>query len=340
VTVATRVKSAAGLTGAQKCAVLCMALGPEGAGRILQQLGPEEVEAVTREIAALPTVPAEVVSAVLQEYQSASQSTGAGARGGMDYARQVLEQTMGSRARGVIDRIQEQTAGLPRLRRTAPEVLIGILRDEHPQTVALIVAHLDPEQAMPLIAAMESELAADVLTRVARMEKVSPEALSLVESALASRTDLGLTQDAAASGGPDAVAKVLNLAGPDLEKRLLESMQGHNPEVAADIKKRMFTFEDLLRVDGKGVQRLLREIETRELALALKAASDELKAHIHANMSGRAGEALDEEIEMMGPVRVRDVEAAHERIIEAVRSLEESGELIIRGQGGQSDVIG
>jgi flagellar motor switch protein FliG len=330
------------LTGAQKSAVLCMTLGAKGAARLLQQLSPDEVELVTREIAALPAVASETVNAVLQEYEHASRTVDAGARGGAGFAQQVLEQALGpARARGMLDRVQDQVVdtGLKRLKRAAPEVLVGILRGEHPQTIALILAHLDVRQAASVVEAMDPELAGDVLYRVARMEKISPDVLALVEAGLSSKTDLSLSQEMTLSGGPAAVAKVLNLAAGSLEKELLDTIQARSAEIANQIKGLMFVFEDLLLLDGKGMQRLLREVDTKELALALKAASDELKQHIRSNMSERAAGALDDEIEILGPVRVRDVEAAHARIIEAVRTLEESGEVLVRRRGGHDDII-
>jgi flagellar motor switch protein FliG len=339
---AKRLKQQEPLSGAQKCAVLCLAVGPQEAAKILQQLSPEEVEQVSREIASMPAVSAEVVNAVVQEFQSVSQATRSVARGGVHYAQQVLEQALGQpRAQRVLERIQDQMVdtGLRRLKRAAPEVLVGILRGEHPQTIALILAHLDVRQAAGVVGEMDPELAADVLYRVARMEKISPEMLSLVEAGLSSKADVSLSQEMTLSGGPAAVAKLLNLSGTHLEKQLLEGLQQRSAEIATQVQSLMFVFEDLLLLDGKGMQRLLREVETKELALALKAASDELKGHIKANMSERAAAALEEEIELLGPVRVRDVESAHARIIEAVRALEESGELLLRSREGNDDII-
>jgi flagellar motor switch protein FliG len=338
----SRLKGHETLSGPQKCAVLCMALGGKEAARILQQLGPDEVEQVTREIVTMPSVGADVVTSVLQEFQNVSQSTQSTARGGVHVAQQLLEQALGSgRARQVLERIQEHVVdgGLRRLKRAAPEVLASILRGEHPQTIALILAHLDVRQAASVVGVMDPDLASDVLYRVARMEKISPEMLALVEAGLSSKTDVSLSQEMTLSGGPAAVAKVLNLTGGVLEKQLLENLQQRNSEISAQIQALMFVFEDLLMLDGKGMQRLLREVDTKVLALALKAASDELKQHIKKNMSERAAAALDEEVELIGPVRVRDVEAAHMKIIESVRSLEESGELLLRSREGNDDII-
>jgi flagellar motor switch protein FliG len=171
------------------------------------------------------------------------------------------------------------------------------------------------------------------------MEKISPEMLALVETGLSSKTDLAISEEMTASGGPGAVAKLLNLTGNTLEKQLLEGIGQRSSEMAGRIESLMFVFEDMLLIDGRGIQRVLRDIESKDLALSLKAASEELKAHLRKNMSERAGAALDEEIEMLGPVRVKDVEAAHGRIIEVVRNLEQSGEIIIRKGGSNDDFI-
>ena len=330
------------LSGGQKCAVLCMVLGTEHSAKVMQLLTPTEVEDLTREIASLPRVKGDIVDGVLQEYREFARAVQSVAQGGVDYARQVLEQAVGvSRAKAILERIQEQLTetGLKRLRKAQPDVLLGVLRGEHPQTLALILAHLEVGQAAGVIEVMDPELAGEVLFRVARMEKVSPEMLALIEAGLGSKADLSLSQEMKLSGGPSAVASVLNLTTPSLEKSLMEAIGSRDPELANQIKGLMFVFEDLTLLDGRAMQRLLRDIEGKELALALKAASEELKQHILKNMSERASAALQEEIEYLGPVKVKDVEAAHMRIIQAVRSLEEAGEIVVGGRGGGDDVI-
>lgn len=337
-----RIDDATSLTGAQKGAVLCMALGAERSARILQLLSPREVEVISREIASLPVVAADRVSTVLGEFQQVSRAVDSVARGGVDYAQEILESALGPmKAKAILEKIQEQLVdtGLKRLRNAAPEVLSGILRGEHPQTIALILAHLDARQSAGVVQEMEPEIAAEVLYRIARMDKISPEMLLLVESGLSSKTDLSLSEEMTLSGGPQAVAKLLNLTGGTLEKQLLEGIEGRNLPIAEQIKSLMFVFEDLLLVDARGIQRVLRDVDAKDLALALKAASNELKMHIRSNMSERAGQALEEEIEMMGPVRVKDVEAAHARIIETVRNLSDAGEIMIAGRGGGDDII-
>lgn len=330
------------LTGPQKGAVLCMALGSEQAARVMQLLSPTEVESVTREIASLRSVGAATVDQVLKEYGDVARAVESIARGGVDVARDILEQAIGSsRAKTILDRIQDQLSetGLKRLRKAGPEVLLSVLRGEHPQTVALILAHLDVRQAATVIEMMDPALASNILLRVARMDKVSPEMLALVEQGLTGKADLSLSQEMTLSGGPSAVADVLNLTPASLEKTLLESIGATDSELAEQIKSLMFVFEDLVLLEGRAVQRVLRDVDSKELALALKVASDELKQHITKNMSERAGSALMEEMEYLGAVRVKDVEAAHARILQTVRQLEDAGEIIIPSRGGDDDVI-
>ena len=354
---ATETQAAPSMNGVRKAAVLCMALGAEQAAQVLQSLSPTEVELVTREIASIQAVPPEVVESVMGEFGDVSRSVESVAGGGVEYAKQVLQHTFGeNKAKNIVEKIEDdlEASSLNQLKGAAPEVLSNLLRGEHPQTVALVLAHLDVKQALTVIESMESELAADVLFRVANMTQVSPEMLDSVEACLAQKGDVSLSQEMTLTGGPAAVAKVLNQADQEIESKLMEEIAGRNAELADEIRRLMFVFEDLLRevedhspklfedlllLDDRSMQRLLREIEGKELALALKVASDEMKQHIMKNMSERAASALEEEMEFLGPVKAREVEAAHARIIESVRRLEDAGEVIIQGRGGDDDVI-
>jgi flagellar motor switch protein FliG len=340
--VPARTRAQTPLTGVQKSAVLCLALGPELASQVLRRLSSDEVELVAREMTTLSTVGGDAVDSILREFQERSQGFETTVRGGRDYAHQVLHAALGKdQAQALLDKIQERyvVSDLTRLNNTAPEMLGGVLRGEHPQAIALILAHLGHRQAAGVLQTLEPAVAAEVLYRVARMEKVAPEMLAVVQSVLDSKGDLALGPEMAPSGGPDMAAEMLNLLGGTVERQLLEGIAERDPEMAEQIKSRMFLFEDLILVDGKGMQRLLREIEAKDLALALKGASDELKRHVKASLSGRAGEALEEEIEMLGAVRVKDVEAVHARILEVLRGLGESGEVLVPTRGGSDDVI-
>lgn len=330
------------LTGSQKSAVFFMALGADASAKVMQSLSSDEQESVSRAIANTKSVPQELVANVLDEFGRLVVAVESIAQGGVEYARNILEQALGaSRANDIVSRIHEQRVDLrlTGLNKAAPDMLHTVLRGEHPQTIALIVAHLDVKQAANIVESMDIEEATDVLYRIARMEKVSPEMLATVEQGLNDKADLSLGADMTLSGGPHAVASVLNQTSQNLEKSVLDSIAEQNADVADQIKKFMFVFEDLRLLDSRSMQRSLRDIDGKELALALKGASDELRDHIISNMTERAGAALQEELEYMGPVRVKDVEEAQGKIIGTVRALEEAGEIIVAGRGDDDDII-
>jgi flagellar motor switch protein FliG len=330
------------LSGPQKAAVLIMALGADASAKVLSRLAPEEVEAITRTIAKTAMAEPNTVDAVLGEFRDAARTLSAMTPGGEDYAREVLESAMGvQRARGVMERIRETPSAVPvsPLRQAAPDVLQTALRGENPQTLALVLAHLEPRVAAQMIAGMDPELSADVLYRVATMEKVAPEVLHMVESAILARSETTAPPEMVETGGPGAVAKMLNQMPNGADSALLAAVGSRGTEVADAIRNLMFVFEDLMLLNDRSMQRLLRDVDSRELAIGLKAASEELKAHVLKNMSERAGAALREELEMLGAVKVKDVQAAHASIIATVRALQESDEITIE-RGGDEDVIG
>lgn len=340
-TAVARPKGAASLSGAQKAAVLCMALGADAAARLLQQLSPGEMEQVSREIANLPMVPPDVVDAVLSEFRTVSRTAEGSGLGGADFARQVVEAAVGpQRAKPVLEKIREPVveSGLTRLKKATPETLNTLLRGESAQTVALVLAHLDPRLAVGVVSGLPPERAAEVLYRMARMERVAPEVLHQVEAGLGGNADLSLSQEMSASGGPMAVAQVLNQMVGGADKALLDAIAERGSEVAEQIRNLMFVFEDLLQLDGRSMQRLLRDVDSKELALAIKAASEDLKAHITKNMSERAASALKEEVEMLGAVRVKDVEVAHKSIVATARALQDAGEIVME-RAGNDDLI-
>lgn len=330
------------LTGAQKAAILCMSLGAEGAARILMRLGPEEVDAVSKAIVSIRAVPPDQIDAVLGEFQLVSREVESMAEGGEEFVREVLEKAIGTqRTRGVMERIRPPTkkADQTGLRGATPDVLQAALKDESPQTLALVLAHLEPKVAAQMIAGMDPELSTDVLYRVARMDRVSPEVLHLVEKTILLQSEAAAPQEMTATGGPSVVAQVLNQMPTGADTVILDAMGVRGPELAEQIRAFMFVFEDLRKIDDRSTQRLLRDIESRELAIGLKAASDELKAHIMKNMSERAAAALREELEMLGPVKVKDVEAAHASIIAIARGLQDAGEIVVERGGSDDDVI-
>lgn len=323
----------ASLTGRQKAAILCMTLGTEGAAKITQRLTTEEAELISYEIARLEHVPADVTEAVLTEWMGLMLAVDSMAVGGMDYAREMLEKAYGPvRGGQIFKRIQNQladTAGLSRLRKADPQHLGNICRNEHPQTIALLLTHLEPQHTAAVLKELDPALGAEVVYRMATMNKVSSDMLQLIERSIGSEAELGFHQGLSVSGGPETVAAVLNLTSASLEKALLEGVAERDPELSERIKNLMFVFEDIGSLDDRSLQRLLREVDVKQLALALKAASEELRARIASCMSQRATEALNEEMEYMGPVRLRDVELAQAAIVAQVRALEESGEIVV-----------
>ncbi len=331
------------LTGRQKVAVLCMVLGAEQAAKITQRLSTEEAEAISYEIARLDSIPAELTEQVLSEWLEVSLALDSFSAGGLEYAKEVLEKAYGvPRAQQILKRIQNQladSAGLHRLRKADPQQLGSMFRNEHPQTISLLLAHLEPQHTAGVLKELDPATGSEVVFRMAKMEKVSPEMLQLIERSIGSEADLGLSQGMAASGGPAAVAAVLNFTAGSLEKTLLDGVAARDARLCDEIKNLMFVFEDIGGIDDRSLQRLLREVDAKQLALALKAASDELKTKVTGAMSQRAVQSLQEEMEFMGPVRLRDVEQAQAAIIAQVRALEEAGELVLSSGGGDDMVI-
>ena len=329
------------LTGAQKVAVLLMALGPEAASRLTQGLTPEELEAVSLEIARLETVPREVTEAVLAEWRELERAAESLAAGGVDYAREILERALGpQKAMAVMRRVESQLqskGGFRALQQADPEQLSNVLRSEHPQVIALILAHLAPEHTAAALNGLPSSLGSDVLYRIARMEKVLPDVVRAIEEALGAESTLSLSSDLSLAGGPAAVAAVLNLVPAAVERDLLEGLTARDQALADEIKNLMFVFEDLAKLDDRSLQRVLRDVEVKELALALKSASEEVRQKILGTMSQRAVAALKEEMEFLGAVRLRDVEAAQSNIVKVVRALEEAGEIVV--SGGSDELV-
>ncbi|MFO0092895.1 MAG: flagellar motor switch protein FliG [Gemmatimonadaceae bacterium] len=329
------------LSGRQKVAILCMAIGAEAAAKLTGSLHPDEAEVVALEMAQLDRVPQPTIDAVLTEWLELTLGVDSLSAGGVEFAKDVLEKAFGpDKAHHILKRIQGQLADsdrFGRLRRADPQQLGSTLRNEHPQTIALIMAHLDPAQVAAILREFDPALGGEVMFRIAKMEKVSPEMIALVERAIGNEANLAFAQGMSSVGGPAAVAAVLNLVNTALEKEVLDLVCEKDPHLSDQIKNLMFVFEDLSSLDDKSLQRLLREVDVKQLALALKAASPELKQKIMGTMSQRAVAGLKEEIEYLGPVKMRDVESAQTEIVSKVRALEETGEIVL--SGGADDVI-
>ncbi len=328
------------LTGRQKVAVLLMALGEEASAEVTKNLSPDEVEAISFEIARMEKVDPATVESVLLEWQHTEQAAFSLAQGGVDFARRILEQAFGpARASQVLKRIEAQLhhhVSLTHLRNADVQQLSALMRNEYPQTIALILAFLDPSQTAAVLKEIDPVVGADILLRIARMEKVMPDVLRIIEDSVGADSDLSIAGDGSVAGGPEAVADVLNLVSAGAEKELLENVAEIDLELSEQIKNLMFVFEDIIKLEDRGVTRLLRDVDSRELAVALKVASDELREKILGSMSTRARDALLEEMEFLGPVRISDVEAAQSNIVKLARALEEAGEIVI---GGGDDMV-
>ncbi|MEO8562945.1 MAG: flagellar motor switch protein FliG [bacterium] len=329
------------LTGPRKAAILCMVLGAESAARLTQKLSPEDVEAISFEIARMDRVNGDVAERVLGEWLEIMVAADSLAAGGIEYAREVLEKAFGvTKANAMLIRLQMQladNAGLRRLRTADPQQLGNLMRGEHPQTIALILAHLEPQHTASILKMLNPTLGSEVMFRMARMEKVSPDMLQLIERSILAEADLSPTPGMSSSGGPAAVAAVLNLVAASLEKAIMEGVTAMDPSLAEQIKNLMFVFEDLVGLDERSLSRLLRDVDSRELALALKQASNEVRNKIMGVMSQRAVAALKEEIEMMGPSRKTEIEKAQTNIVGMVRKLEDAGEIVLTG--GTDDLV-
>ncbi len=335
-----RQPAVADLTGPQKVAILLMAVGEEASAEITKSLAPEEVESISFEIAKLKRVEPEVIEEIIHEWQHTEHAAFSLAHGGVDYANRILTKAFGEqKASSVLKRIEAQLhvdISLTHLRNADPKQLVAVLRNEHPQAIALTLAFLDAAQTASVIREFDPEIGSEILMRMARMEKVQPDCLRVIEEMMGSQSDISLSGDGSAAGGPVAVAEVLNLVAAGLEKELLDGVAEQDVELAEEIKNLMFIFEDIVNLDDTGVTRLLRDVDTRELALALKLASEELKEKILSTMSTRARDSLNEEMEFLGPQRVSDVEAAQSSIVKMARALEEAGEIVI---GGGDDMV-
>ncbi|MCC6660864.1 MAG: flagellar motor switch protein FliG [Phycisphaerales bacterium] len=334
--------TAAELDGVTKAAVLLLALGPEDASMLLKQLAPETVESVTREVAGLGRVPSQLSAAVVEEFYSHTIATQYANEGNLEYAKQILSQSLdGQTADRVLQQIQTQVQKKPFsfLQRADGENLLTFIQDEHPQTIALILCHLPHHKSSEILVGLPMQKQIEVIKRVANMEQTNPDVIREVERGLESRLSNMLTQSMEKAGGVPTVAEILNLADRATEKTIMEGLEAEDPDLVEQIRRLMFVFEDILLVNDKGIQAVLKEVDNDELALALKTASQELQAKIFANMSERAAQLIKEDMQYMGPVRVSDVESAQQRIVDVVRRLEEAGEVMIQGRGGDAELV-
>ena len=279
---------------------------------------------------------------MLEEFHNLAMAHQYVTQGGIEYAREDSEAALGPRkAKEILEKVQQtiRTTGFNLLENIDPKQIVNFIQKEHPQTIALLLAHMEAKNAAPIVSALPQELQVDVATRIATMESISPETLDQVEEVLVSQIKSLFGGDVSEIGGVKAVAELLNNVDRGAEKNILGNLERENPELATEIKNLMFVFEDVLLLDDRSMQKSIKEVGyKKELSMALKGASDELQVKFFRNMSSRAAEMIKEDMDFMGPIRLKDVEEVQQRIVDVIRRLEEDGEIIISGRGGEEDI--
>lgn len=330
-----------GLSGRQKAAILLITLGPEVSAQIFKHLHEEEIEQLTLEIANVRKVDITERDTIMNEFHQICLAQEYISQGGIAYAKEVLEKALGhDKALEVISRLTAtlQVRPFDFARKADPAQILNFIQNENAQTIALVLSYLQSDQSSQILSSLPQEKQAEVARRIALMDSTSPEIISHVERVLEQKLSATVTHDFTNAGGIDAIVQILNGVDRGTERTILDSLEIQDPELAEEIKKRMFVFEDIVNIDNRSIQRIIRDVENADLQLALKVASDEVREAIFRNMSKRMNETFQEEMEFMGPVRLRDVEEAQTRIVATIRRLEEAGEIII-ARGGGDDII-
>ncbi len=329
------------LSGRQKAAILLISLGPEVSAQIFKHLRDEEIEQLTLEIANVRKVDSAEKDTVLAEFHQICLAQEYISQGGINYAKEILQKALGEqKALEVINRLTAtlQVRPFDFARKADPSQILNFIQNENPQTIALVLSYLQFDQASIILSSLPQEKQAEVARRIAMMDSTSPEVIAQVERVLEQKLSSTVTQDFATAGGIESIVSILNGVDRGTERTILDSLEIQDPELAEEIKKRMFVFEDIVNIDDRSIQRIIRDVENADLQLALKVASEEVREVVFKNMSKRMAETFREEMEFMGPVRLRDVEEAQTRIVSIIRKLEEAGEIII-ARGGGDDII-
>lgn len=319
-----------------------MSLGSDVSSEIFKHLREDEIEQLTFEIARLDKIEPEDKDRVLQEFQEMMMAQEFISNGGIDYARDVLERALGTqKAIDIVNRLTSslQVRPFDFIRRTDPSHLLNFIQGEHPQTIALILAYLDPPKAAAILSGLNHQIQADVSRRIAKMDRTSPDVLREVERVLERKLSTLASEDFTSAGGVEAIVEVLNNVDRGTEKIIIEALEEEDPELAEEIKKRMFVFEDIVLLDDRSIQKVLREVETQDLAKALKGVDPEVQEKIYRNMSKRAASLLREDMDFMGPIRLRDVEESQQKIVNIIRKLEEQGDIIVARAGEEELVV-
>ncbi|MGV3667210.1 MAG: flagellar motor switch protein FliG [Leptospira bouyouniensis] len=329
------------LTGRQKAAIFLVAVGNEVASEIFKHLREDEIEQITFEIARLDKITPEDKEKVLVEFNELMMAQEFITNGGIDFARGLLEKALGNqKAIDIINRLTSslQVRPFDFIRRTDPAHLLNFIQGEHPQTIALILSYLDPQKASNILSNLPHQIQAEVAKRIATMDRVSPDVLREVERVLERKLSTLASEDYTSAGGIDSVVEILNLVDRGTEKTIIEALEEEDPELAEEIKKRMFVFEDIVLLDDRAIQKVMREVDNTDLAKALKSVDSEVQDKIFKNMSKRAANLLREDMDFMGPVRLKDVEDAQQKIVNIIRKLEEAGEIVV-ARGGEDELV-
>ena len=330
------------LTPRRKAAILCVALGPEGASRIMQHLSDDVVEKLTVEMVKTQDIPPEQAEQVQREVVENAIARGYLAEGGLRYARDVLTRAVGEeRANMILDRLASYIEATPFefLRMTPPDQIFAFLRNEHPQTTALVIANLPTtDVAAKVMALVPPEEQSEIALRIAMMGQTQPDVVKEVARVMQAKLDMVMQAEYSAAGGVGSLADILNKSDRGTERNILSHLAEVNPELADEVRALLFVFEDVLKLDDRTIQLVLKETDSKDLALALRGASDEVKEKILANMSQRAAETLREEMEFMPPQRRRVIEEAQTKIVAVIRRLEDAGAIFIsRGEADGED---
>ncbi|MFN4262331.1 MAG: flagellar motor switch protein FliG [Thioalkalivibrionaceae bacterium] len=325
-------------SGAERTAIFLMALGEQPAAEILRHMGPKEVQKIGIAMAGLQNVKRSEINAVLKEFSDVVLEQTALGIGSDEYIRKVFSSALGDdKAAGVIDRVLlgRNSKGMEALKWLDARAIADILRNEHPQIISIVLSHLDPDQAAEAMAFFPDRVQSDVVMRIATLDGIQPQALAELDEILEHQLSGKNTSKSSNVGGLQCAANILNFLDASKEAVVMEGIASIDEDLAARIEELMFVFANLVDVDDRGIQTLLREVNTEQLVLALKGADDELKEKIFANMSKRAGEMLREDLEAKGPVRLSDVESAQKEILAVARRLAENGEIVLGGKGGE-----
>ena len=330
------------LGGIEKAAILLIALGPEKSATIFKHLKEDEIEQLTLEIANTRSISPTVKEDVVDEFYEICLAQQYITEGGISYATDLLEKALGAeKARDVIGRLTAslQVRPFEFIRKTDATQLLNFIQDEHPQTIALILSYLSANQAAQIVSALPADKQADVAKRIAQMDRTSPDVIKEVEKVLERKLASLVNQDYTIVGGVDAIVDILNTVDRGTEENIMENLDIEEPELADEIRHKMFVFEDILTLDNRSIQRVLREVDNNELAIALKAANEDVQNIIFENLSSRLATMIREDMEFMGPVRMKDVEDAQQRIVNIIRKLEDSGDIVISRGGGDEIIV-